>query len=97
VIACALDRYDRAWKSRSGAGLAAAGAHRRRGVRTEPVRREQMMTAWLEITARALADRKGVISIEYAMIAAGATTIIVACYNTYFDRVSSLIANISVS
>jgi Flp pilus assembly pilin Flp len=56
-----------------------------------------MMTAWLEITARALADRKGVISIEYAMIAAGATTIIVACYNTYFDRVSSLIANISVS
>ena len=55
------------------------------------------MTEWLENTARALTDRMGVTSIEYAMIAAGAMTIVVACYKTYFDRMSSMITNINIS
>lgn len=54
------------------------------------------MTAWLENTARALADRTGVISLEYALMAAGFTAVIVASYKTYFDRVTSLIASISI-
>lgn len=52
------------------------------------------MTAWLENTARALADRKGVTSIEYAMIAAGAMTIVVACYNAFFNRMGAMLATI---
>ena len=55
------------------------------------------MTAWLGNTARALADRKGVTSIEYAMIAAGAMTIVVACYNAYFNRMSSMLGTIGFS
>ncbi len=54
------------------------------------------MTAWLENTARALADRTGVTSIEYALIAAGAMTVVVACYKTYFDRMSTMISNITI-
>lgn len=55
------------------------------------------MRAWLRNTARALADRKAVTSLEYALIAAGATTIVAACYNTYFYRMSSMIATVSFS
>ncbi len=52
------------------------------------------MTAWAEHVARALADRKGVTSIEYAMIAGGAATAIVASYNTLFTRVVALLSPI---
>jgi Flp pilus assembly pilin Flp len=55
------------------------------------------MRAWVVHTARALADRKGVTSIEYAMIAAGAMTIVVACYNAYFNRMVSMLATIGFS
>ena len=55
------------------------------------------MTAWLGNTARALADRKGVTSIEYAMIAAGAMTIVAACYRAFFDRVVSMLGTINFS
>ncbi len=55
------------------------------------------MTAWLENTARALADRKGVTALEYAMIAAGAMTIVAASYRTFFDRISSVLSTISFS
>ncbi len=54
------------------------------------------MTAWFGNTARALADRKGVTSIEYAMIAAGAMTIVAACSNAFFNRVSALLGTIAV-
>ena len=55
------------------------------------------MTAWLENTARALADRKGVTSIEYAMIAAGATTIVATCYDVFFNHVSNLLGTVAFS
>ena len=55
------------------------------------------MTAWAEHVTRALADRKGVTSIEYAVIAGGATAI-VASYNTLFTRVVALLSDrLSVS
>ena len=52
------------------------------------------MRGWVVHTARALADRKGVTSIEYAMIAAGATTIVAACYDVFFNRMSNLLGTI---
>jgi Flp pilus assembly pilin Flp len=55
------------------------------------------MTAWLENTARTLADRTGATSLEYAMIAAGATTVVAACSKTFFDRVGSLLNAIAFS
>jgi len=54
------------------------------------------MRAWVVHTARALADRKGVTSIEYAMIAAGAMTIVAASYNTFFNRMKDLLGAIVV-
>ena len=41
--------------------------------------------------ARALTDRKGVTAIEYALIATGATTIVVACYRAFFDRMAAML------
>jgi Flp pilus assembly pilin Flp len=55
------------------------------------------MTAWFESTARALADRRGATSLEYAMIAVGAMTIVAACYRTFFERMSSMLTAIGFS
>ena len=55
------------------------------------------MTSWVERAARALADRKGVTSIEYAMIAAGATTIVATCYDVFFNRVNNLLGTVAFS
>ncbi len=55
------------------------------------------MTSWVERAARALADREGVTSIEYAMIAAGATTIVATCYDIFFNRMSDLLGTIVFS
>ena len=55
------------------------------------------MTARLKNTVRAVAGRRGVTSIEYAMIAAGAVTIVIACYNAFFSRMSSMLGTISFS
>ncbi len=52
------------------------------------------MTAWARNTARALADRKGVTALEYAMIAAGAATIVSASYNTFFVRLAAAVGTI---
>jgi Flp pilus assembly pilin Flp len=41
--------------------------------------------------ARALADQKGVTAIEYALIATGATTIVVTCYRVFFDRMAAML------
>jgi Flp pilus assembly pilin Flp len=41
--------------------------------------------------ARALADRKAVTAIEYALIATGATTIVVTCYRVFFDRMAAML------
>lgn len=49
---------------------------------------------WVGTAARALRDRKGVTSVEYAMIAALATTIVSACYNAIFNRMGAMIATI---
>ena len=55
------------------------------------------MTAWFGSTARALADRRGATALEYAMIAAGAMTIVAARYKTFFDRMSSMLGSIGFS
>ncbi len=62
----------------------------------EPVRRELTMTAWVENTARALADRKAATSIEYAVIAAGVSTV-AACYKVFFNRMVDMLGTIGFS
>ena len=52
------------------------------------------MTARAMNTACALADRKGVTSIEYAFIAGIAATAIVASYNELLTRVVALLSPI---
>ncbi len=54
------------------------------------------MTAWVENTARALADRKAATSIEYAVIAAGVSTV-AACYKVFFNRMVDMLGTIGFS
>ena len=54
------------------------------------------MKAMLAHTARGLADRRGITAIEYAMIAAGAMTIVAACYNAFFTRMSAMVSGIVI-
>lgn len=53
------------------------------------------MTAWVQNTARALSDRKGVTAMEYAVIAAGAATVVAACYRAFFERVVAMLSTIN--
>lgn len=49
------------------------------------------------VAARALADRRGAAAIEYAMLAAGITTVVMTCYRIFFDRASAMINTIIFS
>ncbi len=55
------------------------------------------MTAWVENTACALADRKAATSIEYAVIAAGVSTVVAACYKVFFNRMVDMLGTIGFS
>lgn len=49
------------------------------------------MTWMRRVAARALAGKDGAVAIEYAMIAVGIATVVVACYRTFFDRASDML------
>lgn len=51
--------------------------------------------AWVKRSiARALSDRKGVTAIEYVLIATGAGTVVISCYNLFFERAAAMLDKI---
>lgn len=53
------------------------------------------MRRWIGTNGHALGDRKGVTSLEYALIAAGVSTVIAACYKVYFNEMASMLVAIA--
>ena len=54
-----------------------------------------MVVRMRRVAARALAARKGATAFEYAMIAAGVTTVVVACYRAFFERASAMLNTVT--
>ena len=54
------------------------------------------MAAWTRRTSRALADREGVTALEYSVIAAGVTSVVIAGYRALFDSLAALLATIII-
>ena len=44
---------------------------------------------------RAVVDRKGVTALEYCMIAAGASTVVAACYDVFFERAGNYLNTVT--
>ena len=48
-------------------------------------------------TKAAIADRKGVTALEYALIAAAVTTVVIGAYNVMFGKLNNFVTGISFS